>query len=193
MATALACGYQLTQSELMNIALSIEPSDAVFYPGIVMMDHLRGSFVQELGDIPSAVITVFDQGGYIDTVMFNERTDLREIREKQSHVIGEALVKVKKGLAQHDLSLIGEGSTISAFANQEILYRSYLEDMEKIVSDTNSYGLVVAHSGTVCGVLSAPECEEEVKQKILERCGSVITYFDTVELYNNGITIKVRE
>lgn len=193
MATALACGRELTQAELMRIALTIEPSDAVFYPGIVMMDYLQGSFITELGEIPPAVISVFDEGGYIDTVAFNERMDLRAIRERQSRQINEALDRVVRGLRSNDWSLIGEGATMSAFANQDIIYRRYLDDLAAIARDTKAYGLVVAHSGTVCGLISAPECATEIRCKVRERCGHEISYFDTVELYNGGIDIKVRD
>ncbi len=193
MATALACEATLTQAELMQIALLIEPSDAVFYPGIVMMDYLQGSYIRELGEAPPAVITVFDQGGYIDTVMFNERRDLRSMREKQSAVIREALHKINDGLHRKDWYAIGEGATMSAFANQEILYRDYLDTLAAIARDTHAYGVVIAHSGTICGVLSAPEAADEIKCKVNERCGQAIRYFDTVSLYNDGIDIKVRD
>lgn len=193
MATALACGRELTQAELMRIALTIEPSDAVFYPGIVMMDYLQGSFVTELGEIPPAVISVFDQGGYIDTVAFNARVDLRAIRERQSRQISDALDRVTRGLIDRDWRLIGEGATMSAFANQDIIYRRYLDDLAAIVRETNAYGVVVAHSGTVCGLISAPETAMEIKCKVRERCGREVAYFDTVELYNGGIDIKVRD
>ena len=70
---AIFCAREMSNYEIANIALSIEPTDGIFYPEIVMFDHIRGRIRYKLGMPPPIAIAVFDYGGEVDTVFFNRR------------------------------------------------------------------------------------------------------------------------
>lgn len=193
MATALAYGRPLTLDELKEICLSIEPSDASFYPGVVQFDYISGVITEPLGNCPPMKIMIFDEGGEIDTVAFNAQQGLRDlIAEKEPYIL-ESLALFKEGIAQHDVSLIGQAATLSAFANQRILHKPMLYELHEIGSHFNSVGTIIAHSGTIMGLLfpsdgaALADCKEAVLQQLPN-----LHYLDTVETTNEGITFMKR-
>jgi L-threonine kinase len=153
MATAVCLGLTLTADEIATIALGIEPTDGVFYQGIMMLDHVKGSIRRTLGMPPPLRIAVLDMGGEVDTVGFNQREDLNRLnRAKESEVI-RALQMVEDGIRRQDAAMIGAGATLSALANQKILHKPLLENMLHYSQNYGAVGVNVAHSGTVVGIL----------------------------------------
>lgn len=151
-ATALALGQRLGLEEIGRIALGIEPTDGCFYPGIVAFDHREGRLYQPLGEPPPIDIIVLDFGGQVDTLEFN-RIDRRDIPTALEPAISEAFRLVDKGIATGSLPMVAQGATMSARANQQILYKTRLEEVIALARETGALGVNVAHSGTVIGVL----------------------------------------
>jgi L-threonine kinase len=191
-AAALTVGKALTPDEIADIALAIEPTDGIFYPGIVAFDHVRGLIRQSLGMPPDMTIAVFDAGGQVDTVSFNRRTDLAALNAAKEEQVGEAFHLVSQGIAAMDCELIGRGATLSARANQDILYKPCLETLIEIGSRFGSVGVNAAHSGTVLGILFPagvvpfiPACIKAVTNT----CPGV-TYLKTVSLVPGGLRVE---
>ncbi len=192
-ATALATGENLSLRELASLALSIEPSDAAFHPGIVQFDHLTGTIMEPLGNVPELRLTLFDHGGHVDTMTFNSRNDLITIRNSNEKYIMDAMRLLREGITECNPKKIGKAATISAFANQEIIYRPYLDKLSALVDNVGAYGIVIAHSGTVCGILSEIHLEEEIRKIVSTKFRTSLRYLDTVSLYNEGIDYIYRE
>lgn len=189
MATALAMDYDLSLKELEQICLSVEPTDASFYQGVTQFDYIKGTISKPLGMCPPLKILVFDEGGSIDTVSFNKQADLQnKILEKES-IIHESFDLFKQGLITHDIKLIGQAATLSAFGNQRILYKPNLYDFHDVGNSYNSVGTIIAHSGTIMGLLfpvdygRIDDCKNEILRKLPQ-----LTYVDTVETTNEGLT-----
>ena len=189
MATALAMDYDLSLKELEQICLSVEPTDASFYQGVTQFDYIKGTISKPLGMCPPLKILVFDEGGSIDTVSFNKQADLQnKILEKES-IIQESFDLFKQGLATHDIKLIGQAATLSAFGNQRILYKPNLYDFHDVGNSYNSVGTIIAHSGTIMGLLfpvdygRINDCKNEILRKLPQ-----LSYVDTVETTNEGLT-----
>lgn len=153
LATALALGENLTVEYIARLAVDIEPSDGIFYPGIVMFDHLQGKLVEQLGQPPPMKILVVDLGGEVDTIEFNKKADLWTKNLAKEAKITQAVKLIKEGIAQNAPKLIGEAASISSIANQAILHKPGLEKLLEVVLDNGGYGINVAHSGTVIGIL----------------------------------------
>lgn len=186
---ALSAGTLLTPDEIADIALSIEPTDGIFYPGIVLFDHVHGYLRQYLGNAIPMYIVIFDVGGEIDTLHFNKRHDLKELNQANECQVRQALDLISKGLATKDISLIGKGATISALANQKILFKPYLEEIIAIGLSWGAVGVNIAHSGTVVGVLfpinklsNCPSCIEEIN-----KCCTGVNYLRTVQFISGGL------
>ena len=189
MATALAMDYDLPLKELEQICLSVEPTDASFYQGVTQFDYIKGTISKPLGMCPPLKILVFDEGGSIDTVSFNKQADLQnKILEKES-IIQESFDLFKQGLITHDIKLIGQAATLSAFGNQRILYKPNLYDFHDVGNSYNSVGTIIAHSGTIMGLLfpvdygRIDDCKNEILRKLPQ-----LTYVDMVETTNEGLT-----
>ena len=189
MATALTMDYDLSLKELEQICLSVEPTDASFYQGVTQFDYIKGTISKPLGMCPPLKILVFDEGGSIDTVSFNKQADLQnKILEKES-IIQESFDLFKQGLITHDIKLIGQAATLSAFGNQRILYKPNLYDFHDVGNSYNSVGTIIAHSGTIMGLLfpvdygRIDDCKNEILRKLPQ-----LTYVDTVETTNEGLT-----
>ncbi len=155
-AVARAFDKEATDEEIVEIALGIEPSDALMFPGIYLFDHKNGSLRKFLGEPLPIDIVVIDPGGEIDTVAFNNKELLKEMNLKKEKQIKEAADYVIEGHKEKDPEKIGRGATISSFANQEILYKPDLEKIYKLSKDINALGVNIAHSGTVMGILLSP-------------------------------------
>ncbi|CUH94018.1 hypothetical protein P22_0080 [Propionispora sp. 2/2-37] len=192
-AAALWAGVEITVDEIADIALAIEPTDAVFYPGIVMFDHLQGRVRRQLGRPPHINIALFDTGGEIDTLEFNRRKDLHSLNSNKEEKIIEAVNQVVKGIASGNPELIGSGATLSALANQPILYKEYLEEVISVSKAYGAFGVNVAHSGTIVGILYSPAKPEQLVECILAvqvACPG-IRYIRTVKLISGGLRIQV--
>lgn len=193
MATALLKGRELTLAELEKISLSIEPSDATFYPGVVLFDYLKGNLSRPMGNCPPMKIVIFDEGGSIDTVAFNSRKELPDLIHEKEGLIEEALHLFEKGISSKDVDLIGRASTISSFANQRILPKPDLYGVHEIGQYYGSSGTIIAHSGTIMGLIFPVE-ETSIDKVVCEvlREHPHLIFLDTVETTNEGIAYTRR-
>lgn len=189
LATAVALGEEITLEAIGELALSIEPTDGLFYEGIALFDHVNGHFAKSLGQISEIGIVMLDLGGKINTLQFNNRTDLEKLNRVNEPVTKQALNLVKNGIKQNDLQLIGKGSTLSSKVNQKILNKQYFDKLLQFTKCQGILGLNVAHSGSLIGILynleqvEAEEIEFKVKQKI----ANLTTY--RLKLINGGLEV----
>ncbi len=192
-AVALHFGRQLSPEEIARIALSIEPSDATFFPGVVQFDYREGKLIRPLGQCPAMDILIFDCGGEVDTMAFNSRSDLISLQKKSEKEIARALALFEQGIARQSIEDIGEAATISAFCNQKILYKKQLEAFHRIGLSRGGQGVICAHSGTVLGLILPPGTDADPVRKAIEKEVEQVTYLDLVSLTNRGMTVEVSD
>lgn len=190
-AIAAVFGPPLSADEIADLALKIEPTDGIFYNGIMLFDHITGRIRINLGEPPPIVILIFDIGGAIDTVAFNTRQDLSRLNRLKEHEVKKALQWIRNGLMLSCPEKIGQGATMSAMANQSILYKPYLEEILRCVYSHDGIGITVAHSGTVIGLLFDKNrmtgmrfCLEQMNKDFPE-----IRYIRTANLISGGVEV----
>jgi len=147
----LAAGRRPLEKTLARLALAIEPTDGTLFSGIVGFDHREGSCLRRLGRAPDISVTYIDTGGSIDTIEFNrskKRYTLSQLKD-----IRLAYEMIIMGFKKRDWHLVGMASTLSARVNQDILPKPALDELIEAARGVDGYGIVVAHSGTVAGVL----------------------------------------
>jgi L-threonine kinase len=194
LAAAIAAGGSLTPDEIADIALGIEPTDGIFYPGVVMFDHLNGLTRHAMGCPPTMTIAIFDVGGEVDTLQFNRRSDLAVLNKAKEKLVRQAVELVRRGIAESDCALIGQGATMSALANQDILYKASLPCVVDLALHYGAVGVNTAHSGTVIGILfdaAAAAGLRECITAVQENCAGV-TYLNTASLIAGGLSIRGR-
>lgn len=151
-AAALALGQPINPRQAAALAVAVEPTDSSLFPNLALFDHRGGRVYEDLGPPVPLGIVVLDFGGEVDTIAFNacDRSTLLRQLEPQA---AEALRLVHAGVAQRDPALVGRGATLSARANQLVLYKPQLEAVIALAREMGAAGVCVAHSGTVIGIL----------------------------------------
>ena len=154
-ATSNALQRDVPGEVISEIAARIEPTDAVMYaPLVVAFDHRRGRLLECFGYMPPASIVVIDLGGDLDTIEFNKLPKNYSAQERS--LLREAYSLVREGIRAADLAMVGRAGMMSASVNQRLLYKQGLEELIRVSLRLGAEGLVVAHSGSVAGVLFKP-------------------------------------
>ncbi len=151
-ASAVCPDAEISPDEIANIALRIEPSDSVMLPGIALLDHKSGSIMRALGAPPPMRVVALDFGGNVDTLAFNGVNRDRALNRLETQ-FGEALSLIESGIRANNPAAIGEGATLSAIANQQLLYKPQLDAVLRLAEEVGAVGVNAAHSGTVLGML----------------------------------------
>ena len=155
--SALACaatlaGISLPPEEASSIALSVEPTDSIAWPGLALLDHREGRIMRFLGPPPPLSVFVLDWGGTVDTEEFNSRNS-RPVLESLAPLHREAFSLVLRGVEQGDPEALGRGASLSARASARLLEKPRLDECFALCSLLGGYGVCVAHSGTLYGIL----------------------------------------
>lgn len=191
-AVSAAFGRRLTAEETACLAVGIEPTDGVFFDGIVRFNQMNGECLEHMGCFPRLKIAVFDTGGAVDTLAFHRRKDLPALSAANEQQVRQALALLH---APCTAESIAEAASCSAMANQTILAKEALTDILQDVRRLGALGVNTAHSGTVLGVLFAPETHVTAVEK---KAGQILaryphlSYLRQVELISGGYTIEVR-
>jgi L-threonine kinase len=150
-ATAAALDCSISPEMISRIAGQIEPSDGVMYPGVVCYNHRECWLIEALGHLPPLEILIVDLGGEVDTLVFN--TFPKDYTATEVEAIREAYDLLVEGLRTGSGPSIGRAATISSRINQRLLAKPHLERLIQIAGDYGAYGVNVAHSGTIVGLL----------------------------------------
>ena len=151
-AAALGHGDDMPPQEIGRLALSIEPSDGLMLPGISIFDHRNGTVAKTLGEVPPMRVVVLDFGGDVDTLEFNN-VDRHDTLRRLQPRFEEALALIARGIEDGRAEYVAAGATLSATANQQVIYKPQLDVVMSLADELGALGVNVAHSGTVIGML----------------------------------------
>ncbi|OIJ19287.1 hypothetical protein BKP45_14125 [Anaerobacillus alkalidiazotrophicus] len=169
-AVADCLSLPLTEKLISEIATKIEPTDGIMYDEIVAYNYLNGTVIETFGKFPELLLFGVDIGGFIDTQQFNLKEKNYSIDDKLR--LKKAYDLAKKGLTEGHISSIFKASMISAKINQKVLPKKHFEEMERL-SKVYRGGLVVAHSGTVIGILMDPNKQNGKLKRLLMDIGEI--------------------
>jgi L-threonine kinase len=147
-----AAKVRWTPETVAEIALAVEPTDGVMFPGIAVFDHRSGRIAEPLGMPPPMEVIVIDRGGQVDTMEFNQ-VDRTSHWQSVVDQTDEALELVREGILRCDPELVGRGATISARSGGPEDAGPLVEQAVDFAAQIGAVGVNVAHSGTVVGVL----------------------------------------
>lgn len=195
-AVLTSIGLSWKPEDLVKIALTIEPSDPVMFPGIVEFAHQDGKYIRELGSNASAHLLVLDWGGTLDTQRFNALSELKVHYRKNEPKIQKALHIFYEGIAHADLEKMAYASTISAQCNQEINPKPFTQEFIRFVQKMGGLGIVTAHSGTITAGIFPPKISVRQKEEILEslRVHFKPAHSEWMQTQNGGIkSVSLRD
>ncbi len=172
---------------LKRILLEVEPTDSTFLPGLHLLDHLKGSKLEYLGRPPELEIMIFNQPGIIETAWFNQQHNLNTLKLAKEVDVKRAFTFIREGIKAQDKKLIGYGATLSSMAHQQVLPKEGLEKIQEIIIKTeNIYGMNIAHSGSLLGLLVEPGYNSNSIKKEIEEI-SQFKFYRKANLIGGGI------
>jgi L-threonine kinase len=155
-AIAAYTGSSLSDEELFSLCADIEPSDGIMFGGLALVDHINGKLIERLPPPPDMQIVALIPSRTLDTADYRRNGSLLgAIRAGVSeHEL--AYETLKRGLKKGDPTLIAQGATLSANAQQKIMPREEWDVITETARASGALGIAVAHSGTASSLLYPP-------------------------------------
>lgn len=149
----LLCGLEVSEASVARLACQVEPTQGTFLKGLAAFCHTTGDLGEVLSAAPPPLsVIAIDTGGTVDTLEYNRR-NLRPHYEKQASAYRDSWELIREAFRRGDGRLLAQAATASARLQQGLLPKTGLEELEKWALRAGAYGLCVAHSGTVIGIL----------------------------------------
>lgn len=152
-ARSIACcsRRRVRTSLIEKLMAEIEPSDGVMYPGVVAYQQRACNLLSFLGQMPPLAIVGIDEGGMVETVDYDQRRG--EVSASHRAEYQELLDRAKIAIARGDTATIGKIATASALLHQARTPKKHLNSMLQASEAAGALGVIVAHSGTMIGIL----------------------------------------
>jgi uncharacterized protein involved in propanediol utilization len=170
-----AClGKQLTAEEIARFAVATEiaADSTMFGSRAVLFAQREGAVIEDFGcEFPMLEVLGFNSAPRspgIDTLEFTPATySAREIALFDA-LRAQASAAIRAG----DAHALGEVASASARINQAHLPIAQFEQLEGLTAATHALGLVIAHSGTVAGLLFDPQ--DDLTSRHMQRARSLL-------------------
>jgi len=151
-ATARHLGETLSESTLAALCVNIEPTDSTIFVLPTLFSHLNARTQFSCQAAPAVDILLLES----DTTILTE--DYRRHQREPaliSHAaaLDEAWLRLQQSCRMQDPRLLGEAATQSAIASQTLLAKPMFSQLLELVEEFDLYGLNVAHSGSVVGLM----------------------------------------
>ncbi|MFG2977276.1 kinase [Streptomyces sp. NPDC048331] len=150
-AVGAAHGRAFTPAETEDFLRGIEPADGVMYDEIVAFHHREVRLGRRLGVLPPLTVVAHDEGGQVDTVAHNRVARAIGAADRQEYA--RLLDRLTDAVARGDLAEVGAVATRSAEMNAHRRRRAGFAELHALCREVDGLGLVLAHSGTMLGVL----------------------------------------
>ncbi|MGL5694787.1 MAG: hypothetical protein ACRCXA_11960 [Peptostreptococcaceae bacterium] len=144
---------EMSSEEISKLAAKIEATDSIFIEKANIFNPLNGEVIKYLGNVKDARVLILEPDITLDTRQMRSTPNYIETKIKNKSVIKESFYLLEEGIRKNDLNLIGQACTMSSLANENIHHKIGLEDIIEISKNYGAYGVNIAHSGTVVGIL----------------------------------------
>ena len=176
---------------IMEIATAIEPTDGVFCPGIVLMNHITGRVLANYHGLPALRAAVFDLGGKVNTCDFHAQENI-DMSKIDRQVMGEILTAFREAMTGQDGAALARAATKSAFLNQANLYKQELTALWQAGREAGALGVNAAHSGTVLGLWWPAELGAEAVTGQAEKIArqTAVKFMGLAQLRAGGVEVR---
>ena len=186
-----AFGQPWNAQLIMEIATTIEPTDGVFCPGIVLMNHITGRVLANYHGLPALRAAVFDLGGTVNTCDFHAQENI-DMSKIDHQVMGEMLTAFREAMTGQDGAALARAATKSAFLNQANLYKQELTALWQAGREAGALGVNAAHSGTVLGLWWPAELGAEAVTGQAEKIArqTAVKFMGLAQLRAGGVEVR---
>ena len=184
-------GQPWTEQFIMDIATAIEPTDGVFCPGIVLMNHITGQVLAGYRQVPALQAAVFDLGGTVNTCELHTQV-IVDKSKIDSQAMAAMLAVFREAMTAQDGAALARAATQSAFLNQDNLYKQELTALWQLGKAAGALGVNVAHSGTVIGLWwPAQTGQEEISRQAEDIARQLaVSFRGIVQLRPGGVEVR---
>ncbi len=151
-ATARLLRQSLDETTLAQLCLQLEPTDSTIFRALTLFDHHRGECCIPYPWLPSLGILILESEQTLTTADFHRRIDLGHLM-RQARQLDKSWRLFQLACRSHSLRRLGEATMLSASASNLHLPKPDFESLRRLVEQQDLYGMNVAHSGTVVGLL----------------------------------------
>ncbi|MDW6005166.1 GHMP family kinase ATP-binding protein [Vibrio mangrovi] len=143
---------ELSEQQLASLCARLEPSDSTVFRSLTLFDHKQGIVSAQYGQAGNLDILILESPQQLSTAAYH-RIDRRFHLVRSSEKLAEAAHYLAQSIHLKQAGRIGLATTVSAIESQQILPKPHFNDLLRLVEKHDLYGLNVAHSGTVVGLL----------------------------------------
>ena len=190
-ATLSMLNKTLTGEEISKLAVKIEATDSLLLNQHSIFNPLTADIKKYLGGINDAKVVILEPDDILDTKSIRMTPNYKMYKMQNKEIIKKSFELLDEGLAKNDLNLIGKACTYSGLANENIHKKPFLEKIIDISDKYGCYGVNIAHSGTVIGILMHKEMDDI---KLIEHLrGTEMSKYYKKIYTSDIIDVKVRE
>lgn len=162
-ATAVAVArylqHTLNELELAELCLRLEPTDSTVFSSLTLFDHHQGSCHIGHDWLPDLNILILESPQTLTTAAFHQQVGQRHLQQ-QADQLSRAWQLFQEACRHQSRRQLGEATTLSAIASNLLLPKPAFAALLRFIEQHNLYGINVAHSGTVVGLLLDPQRDD---------------------------------
>ena len=160
-ATLSLLDKNLDNEEISHIASEIEPTDSILLYKNSIFNPLRGNVKKYLSSLEKTKVIILEPDEILETSLIRSNPKYLEKKLENKEIIKKSFNLLEEGLYKNDLKIIGKACTLSSLANENIHKKPYLYDIVDVSDKMGAYGVNIAHSGTVIGILVDDNVDHE--------------------------------
>ncbi|VUS36278.1 L-threonine kinase [Klebsiella spallanzanii] len=167
-ATAHHLGHPLDETTLAQLCVSLEPTDSTLFRQLTLFDHNTAETQIACCSQPELDLLVLESPETLLTTDYHRLPRLEKLHA-HSAALQQAWGKIQQACETDNPRRMGEAATLSAIASQHLLPKPGFDALLALVEEGDLYGLNVAHSGSVVGLMLDRERHDiEYLQRRLE-------------------------
>lgn len=180
---------ELSSEEIAKLASTIEPTDSIYIEKNSIFNPLNGEVIKYLGNIKDSKVVILEPNKTLNTMRIRKTPNYKKIKMQNKEIIKISFNLLEDGIKNNDLKKIGKACTFSSLANENIHKKEGLEKIIEISKNYGAYGVNVAHSGTVVGILMDKSMNDTRLIELLKNEGldSVYKRMYTSNIIDGGI------
>ncbi len=137
---------------IASLCAQLEPTDSTMFNSLTLFDHNQGVVSTHYGEMAAIDMLVLESDVEIETKVFHQ-VDHRSTLLGSSKALDMANSHLASAIKSKNPAQMGHASTASAIESQIILPKPHFSQLLDIVASHQLYGLNVAHSGSVIGLM----------------------------------------
>lgn len=183
----------LSDKEISKLAATIEPTDSIYMKNNSIFNPLTGEVIKELGTIKNARVIILEPNKTLNTMRIRNKPNYIEIKKHNQKIIEEAFYHLEQGIKKNNLHEIGKACTMSSLANENIHKKEGLNKIIELANNYGAYGVNVAHSGTIVGIIIDKYMNDTRLIELLRQNGlnSIYNKIYTLDIIDGGIRRKI--